>query len=332
MMRRALALCLALLLGACATQAPSPDLGSRTDGMPAQQAGGTADAAGATGDIGPAASATLPRDAVLAIDFARNLGTFVHRHERAAERAIANLSAQGVATPEDALGWVTEQVDGRGAVQVTFIAGPAGDEAQWRAWARRVALPNAGVAQGAQIPADVAPDPAIGMRDLGDGSITDFERDKLRARRTALRIVTTDCALPARLVVVSWRRQGRDVFLAYRLAAETPAAAHGAVDGEVSVPWGGQHEFMLDARGRDLLAHRRSDADCSTLTASDDGLAGRTASRDTPSVFDVYTALRTGRTLWLDTSGNGMRWRIDGDRVRVLCSGTCAAQDQGAAP
>jgi hypothetical protein len=316
-MRRILAsAALALLLAACATTPPAPDAGQAP--RAAADTADTATAGDATPGAAPALSPSLPREAVLAIDFARNIGTFVHRHERAAERTLAHLSANGIAAPADALGWVTEQVDGRGAVQVTYVAGPASDETRWRAWARLVALPAQPGTAG-----DVEP------RSAADGTLTEFERDKLRARRTAERIDATDCATPARVVVVSWRRQGRDIFLAYRLAAETTTGdAAGA-----PMPWGGQHEFTLDARGRDLLAHRRSDAACSALVPVGAVLEGRTASRDVPSVFDVYTALRSGRTLLLETLGNGMRWRIDGDRVRALCDAACRAlQPQARTP
>ena len=305
-MQRLLAgIALALLLAACTT---TPASGAPSPGPGAGEAS-TATTAAAEGRTAAGDAPSLPREAVLAIDFARNIGTFLHRHERAAERTLAHLSATGSAAPADTLGWVTEQVDGRGAVQVTYVAGPADDEARWRAWARLVALPG--------------PDPAHGgieERSVADGTLTDFERDKLRARRTAERIDAADCATPTRVVVVSWRRQGRDIFLAYRLAAEPAGDAAGEVP-----PWGGQHEFTLDARGRDLLAHRRSDAACSSLARVGDTLEGRTASRDVPSVFDVYAALRSGRTLVLDTLGNGMRWRIDGDRVRALCDAGCRA-------
>lgn len=288
---------LVLLLGACATQAPMPP-------APPPPVTGQAPAAAT-----PAPA--LTRELVLGIDYARNIGTFVHRHERAAERASARLKADGRAAPADALGWVTEQVDGAGAVQVTYVAGPEEDEARWRAWARVVALPETRAPAAASALADdmAAMLPAgTELRSVDDGALSEFERDKLRARRTALRIDATDCATPTRVVVLSWRQQGRDIFLAYRLAAER---------GDGSVPWGGQHEFTLDARGRDLLRHRRSDATCSTLGPSDAAFVARTASRDTPSPFDVYTSLHAGRTLWLTTLGNGMQWRIDGDRVRV---------------
>ena len=268
----------------------------------------------------PPTRPNVPAEFARQIDYARTIGSLLYRHERAADRANALLRSRTAEVPLDDLGWVTEQIDGQGTLQVTFVAGPENEPAGWRAWSR-VLVRAASAAS--MPPTDATTADTAQMLTQTLPTLSSFERDKLRARRAALAAPVaqmTGCGNNVRVVVVAWRRAGQDIFLAYRLSDSVNTQ---------QVLLGGQHEFVLDAQGQRLLQQSSSTPDCSTIPRGTAGaiLFRSSATQSTPTLFDVYVSLREARPMQLTTLVNDLRWQVDGDGVRLLGSNnTDAAQ------
>ncbi len=269
----------------------------------------TPDRAG-PGQTPPPKPPGIPAEFARPIDYARTIGSLLYRHERAAERANAVLHARNATAPPDDLGWVTEQVDGQGTLQVTFVAGPQREPGRWQAWSR-VLVRAASAATAPSTDATAAGADQLLTQTLP--ALSPFERNKLSARLTALAAEASGCGTNMRVVVIAWRRAGQDIFLAYRLSDSANTQ---------QVLLGSQHEFVLDARGQRLLQLNTSEPGCSTIPRGAHGatLARSSATQTTPTLFDVYVSLREARPMQLTTLLNNLRWQVDGDGVRLRSS------------
>ena len=262
----------------------------------------------------------LPAEYARAVAFARAMGTLIYRHRRADHIAAQTLGrALG---PDDC--WLTEQVDAAGTVQVSLVTG--GPAVATHRVTATVLVRNAASAGAARVPVPV-PRP-----------LTGFEQAKLRARATALAALPRTGTVAYEPVVISWRRDGADVFYAYLLPAASAAggplpaasaaggplpaalAAGGplpAADPSVRPPGAcAELEVVLDGAGARVLATRRPGTECDESGGSLPLVT--LAQRALPEPLDVFRALQINRPLLLRTATNGLTWRITGDRIDLL--------------
>ena len=253
----------------------------------------------------PAHVASLPAEYANAVSFARTMGPLIYRHWRAVHVAAGLLQRTPTAHGD---GWVTEQTDSTGTVRVSFIAaaGTVQSNSRWQPHS----LSPLWVSAAVRVPDEVSGRAPELIATAAPRTLTAFEHAKLRARITALAAETGSCAGARDAVVISWRRDGADVFYAYVLAAAQDTGAPQV---------GADREMILDGEGARVLASRLLAAQCLPVGRdSDAALSLSTSLRAAPEPIDVFHALRFARPLHLHTTMNGLTWLLEGDRVTLL--------------
>lgn len=243
--------------------------------------------------------AAMPAQFAASTEFARAIGGLLFRHQRAI-RLAREFFRTSVATVDSRC--VTEQIDGIGTIAVRFITARA--SADQPSVFAEVRVPDIRTGRAPKA-ADNAP----------SRKPRNFEQAKLRAQATALNATHTTHTAATDVPVISWRRDGQDVFFAFVLPAEVLSGA---------APFAGGFEVVISGNGAQVLS-LRSLAEPSAQKNEVDVAAGATLDvvtqqRATPQPIDVFRALQYQVNVRLHTTANGLDWLIEGDRISLLSS------------